>query len=52
LIYSKEYLGAQVASLHNLCFFLWLVKEARRHIVEGDFLSWKNVMVEQMKRRL
>jgi len=52
LIYSKEYLGAQIASLHNLCFFLWLVKEARKHIIEGDFLNWKNGMVARMKMRL
>lgn len=52
LIYSKEYLGAQIASLHNLCFFLWLVKEARKHIVAGDFKVWKTAMVERMSRRL
>lgn len=52
LIYAKEYLGAQIASLHNLCFFLWLVGEARQHIAEGDFFSWKNKMVAQMSRRL
>lgn len=52
LIYAKEYLGAQIASLHNLSFFLWLVKEARQHIIEGDFLPWKNAMVAQMRQRL
>lgn len=52
LIYSKEYLGAQIASLHNLSFFLWLVKEARQHIIAGDFLVWKNEMVEKMGRRV
>lgn len=52
LIYAKEYLGAQIASLHNLCFFLWLVGEARKHIIEGDFHPWKNKMVAQMKQRL
>lgn len=52
LIYAKEYLGAQIASLHNLCFFLWLVGEARQHIIEGDFHPWKNKMVAQMKQRL
>lgn len=52
LIYAKEYLGAQIASLHNLSFFLWLVKEARKRIVEGDFLAWKNHMVSQMRQRL
>lgn len=52
LIHSQEYLGAMIASLHNLSFFLWLVKEARRHIIEGDFSSWKNQMVEKLQRRL
>lgn len=52
LIYSKEYLGAQIASLHNLSFFLWLVQEARKHIVAGDFLPWKNAMTGQMRQRL
>ncbi len=52
LIYAKEYLGAQIASLHNLCFFLWLVGEARKHIIEGDFFEWKNKMVAQMQQRL
>lgn len=52
LIYSKEYLGAQIATLHNLCFYLWLVKEARAHILEGDFLEWKKGMVQRMGRRL
>ena len=52
LIYAKEYLGAQIASLHNLSFFLWLVGEARKHIIEGDFFTWKNKMVAQMKQRL
>ena len=52
LIYSKEYLGAQIASLHNLSFFLWLVKEARQHIIAGDFPAWKKGMVEKMGRRI
>ena len=52
LIYAKEYLGAQIASLHNLCFFLWLVGEARNHIAAGDFTEWKNSMVPQLKQRL
>lgn len=52
LIHSKEILGAQIASVHNLTFYLWLVKEARKHIISGDFASWKNVMVEKISRRL
>lgn len=52
LIHSGELLGAQIASLHNLAFFLWLVKEARRHIVAGDFAGWKNEMVPRLEQRL
>lgn len=49
---SKEMLAAQIATLHNLSFYLWLVKEARRHILDGDFAEWKNIMVEKVSRRL
>lgn len=52
LIHSKEILGMQIATLHNLGFFLWLAGEARRHILEGDFLAWKNKMVPQLESRL
>ena len=52
LIRSQEILGAQIASLHNLHFYLWLVKEARTHIIAGDFLSWKNKMVSQLGEKL
>jgi queuine tRNA-ribosyltransferase len=52
LIRSKEILGAQIASLHNLHFYLQLVKEARKHIVAGDFYAWKNKMVRQLDQRL
>jgi len=52
LIRSQEILGAQIASLHNLYFYLWLVKEARAHILAGDFLEWKNNMVKQLDERL
>ncbi len=52
LIISKEILGAQIATLHNLHFYLWLVKEARKHIIEGDFYSWKNNMVKKLAHRL
>lgn len=52
LIHNQEILGAQIASLHNLGFFLWLVKEARRHILAGDFLPWKNRMVNEMQKRI
>ena len=52
LIHSKEILGAQIASMHNLTFYLWLVKEARKQIVAGTFSTWKPGMVEKLMRRL
>lgn len=52
LIISKEILGAQIASIHNLTFYLWLVKEARKRINDGTFATWKNEMVKKVKTRL
>ena len=52
LYISKEMLAAQIGSLHNLTFYLWLVKEARKHIIEGDFASWKEMMVKKLTTRL
>lgn len=52
LITSKEILGAQIATLHNLHFYLWLVSEARERIIAGDFTDWKNKMVKQLAVRL
>jgi queuine tRNA-ribosyltransferase len=52
LFASKEYLGKQIATIHNLGFYLWLVREARKHILAGDFYEWKNRMVIQMDKRL
>lgn len=52
LVVCGEMLAAQIASLHNIGFYLWLVGEARRHIVAGDFAEWKTVMVEKLGRRL
>ena len=52
LLKSKEILGLTIASIHNLAFYMWLVKEARNHIKAGDFLSWKNEMNTQMMTRL
>ena len=52
LLQVKELLGAQIASLHNLSFYLWLVSKARKHIQEGDFLQWKNKMVVKLQQRL
>ncbi len=52
LFVANEILALQIASIHNLAFYLWLVKEARRHIIDGDFKHWKNEMVEVLDRRL
>lgn len=52
LMISKEMLGAQIASIHNLTFYLWLMKEARKHIIEGDFYDWKNKMTKNVVNRL
>ena len=48
----NEMLGKQIATIHNLGFYLWLVREARKHILAGDFLPWKTTMVRQMDNRL
>ena len=52
LMISKELLGAQIASIHNLTFYLWLVEEARTKIQEGTFHEWKNKMVVKLVQRL
>ena len=52
LFISKELLAMQIASIHNLAFYLWLVKEARRQIMAGNFVSWKKEMVKRVSRRL
>lgn len=52
LFVSNELLGMQIASIHNLAFYLWLVGEARKHIIDGTFKSWKTDMVERVTRRL
>ncbi|KPM46611.1 tRNA guanosine(34) transglycosylase Tgt [Jiulongibacter sediminis] len=52
LIKCQEMLGAQIASIHNLAFYLWLVKQAREHILAGDFTSWKNEMTKKLMQRL
>ena len=52
LIINKEILGAQIASIHNLTFYLWLVKQARQKIEEGIFAEWKNKMVKVVSQRL
>jgi queuine tRNA-ribosyltransferase len=52
LFAANEFLGKQIATIHNLGFYLWLVREARRQIIAGTFASWKNVMVEKVSKRL
>ncbi|KOY52921.1 tRNA guanosine(34) transglycosylase Tgt [Polaribacter dokdonensis] len=52
LFVSKEMLGKQIASIHNLGFYVWLTREARKHIIAGDFREWKDMMVKQMDKRL
>ncbi|NLZ72916.1 MAG: tRNA guanosine(34) transglycosylase Tgt [Bacteroidales bacterium] len=52
LFQAKELLAGQIASIHNLAFYLWLVKEARKHILAGDFTSWKTRMVKKVTTRL
>lgn len=52
LFIADELLALQIASIHNLAFYLWLVGEARRHIIAGDFHTWKTDMVQRLGRRL
>jgi len=52
LFQSKEMLGAQIGSIHNLAFYLWLVGEARKQILAGTFKEWKDIMVKQIGKRL
>lgn len=52
LFAAREFLGGMIASQHNLAFYLWLVREARKHILAGDFAEWKPMMVARVKQRL
>jgi len=52
LFAANEYLGKQIATIHNLGFYMWLVREARKHILAGDFRIWKEMMVKNMSQRL
>ncbi len=52
LFAANEYLGKQIATIHNLGFYMWLVREARKQILAGTFANWKNKMVNQMNQRL
>jgi queuine tRNA-ribosyltransferase len=52
LFIADEILALQIASIHNLAFYLWLVKEARKHIFDGNFTSWKASMMPRIQNRL
>ena len=52
LFKADELLALQIASVHNLAFYLWLVREARRHIIAGDFTTWKNSMIGTLSQRI
>ena len=52
LIRAEEILGLQICSIHNLRFYLWLVGEARRHILAGDYATWKGIMIQNLGHRL
>lgn len=52
LFIVNEILALQIASIHNLAFYLWLVKEARKHIISGDFTTWKASIIEDITRRI
>ena len=52
LFKAQELLAMEIASIHNLTFYLWLVGEARKHIIAGDFRSWKNLMMRRVTNRL
>lgn len=52
LFITDEILALQIASIHNLAFYLWLVKEARRHIITGDFTDWKKSVIDDVSRRI
>ena len=49
---AKELLAMQIASIHNLAFYLWLVKEARKHILDDTFAEWKKMMIPRLSNRL
>jgi queuine tRNA-ribosyltransferase len=52
LFVTDEILGLQIASIHNLAFYLWLVQEARKHILDGNFTSWKASMISKLQNRI
>lgn len=52
LIHAQEMLGLEILSIHNLAFYLWLVGQARQHIIEGDYKNWKNSIMPQLMQRM
>ena len=52
LFVAGEILGPMIASLHNIGFYLWLVREARNHIIAGDFAEWRDMMLQKVTKRL
>jgi len=52
LFIADEILALQIASIHNLAFYIWLVKEARKHIIDGDFTSWKASMIPRIQKKI
>ncbi|MDA9325493.1 queuine tRNA-ribosyltransferase family protein, partial [Flavobacteriales bacterium] len=52
LFTNNELLAKQIATLHNIRFYMWLMEESRKHIKIGDFYSWKNIMVKKLDIRL
>ena len=52
LFVAGEILGPMIASLHNIGFYLWLVREARKHIIGGDFTEWRDMMLQKVTKRL
>ena len=52
LFKAQELLALEIASIHNLAFYLWLVKEARKHILAGDYSLWKSGMIRKVSNRL
>ena len=52
LFIADEILAMQIASIHNLAFYVWLSQEARKHIIDGTFASWKREMLERVTTRL
>ena len=52
LFKADELLALQIASVHNLAFYLWLMQEVRKHIITGDFSSWKRSMVPELNKRV